>query len=206
MTKTISLFTCILIGLTLVLTRLHYGVIAQQLEEVLPDAVTEVNRPAKYDDEGELIGEAVSFKSVNYTELIPILIKATQEQQELIDQQAAQINDLMDVVSACCSADTKSNETEDFNIFMDVKETALDQNYPNPFQRTTTISYTVGCACEAQVVILDQAGRIIETFNNGAKEAGDYQFQWDASNLESWIYFYSLIVDGQEYVKRALKL
>lgn len=83
---------------------LHYGVIAQQLEEVLPDAVTVVNRPAKYDEEGNLIGEAISFKSVDYNELIPILIKATQEQQALIDQQQTQINDLMDVVSACSTS------------------------------------------------------------------------------------------------------
>lgn len=52
--------------------RLHFGLLAQELEQQLPNLVYE-------DQEG--------YKGINYTELIPILIQSNQEQQALIDQQ-----------------------------------------------------------------------------------------------------------------------
>lgn len=52
--------------------RLHFGLLAQEVEAQLPNLVHE-------DQEG--------YKGINYTELIPILIKSNQEQQALIDQQ-----------------------------------------------------------------------------------------------------------------------
>lgn len=65
--------------------KLHYGIIAQELEEVLPNLV--------YTDlEG--------YKGINYTELIPLLIKSNQEQQALIEQQQKQINQLINAVEA----------------------------------------------------------------------------------------------------------
>jgi hypothetical protein len=65
--------------------KLHYGIIAQELETVLPNLV--------YTDlEG--------YKGINYTELIPLLIKSNQEQQALIESQQNQINQLIDAVKA----------------------------------------------------------------------------------------------------------
>ena len=65
--------------------KLHYGIIAQELETVLPNLV--------YTDlEG--------YKGINYTELIPLLIKSNQEQQTLIETQQKQINQLIDAVKA----------------------------------------------------------------------------------------------------------
>lgn len=65
--------------------KLHYGIIAQELEAVLPNLV--------YTDlEG--------YKGINYTELIPLLIKSNQEQQALIEVQQKQINQLINAVQA----------------------------------------------------------------------------------------------------------
>ncbi len=60
----------------------HYGVIAQDIEKVLPEIVTETN------------GE----KAVAYTEIIPVLIEAMKEQQKLIDVQQSEINELKQMV------------------------------------------------------------------------------------------------------------
>jgi len=58
----------------------HYGFTAQELEEVFPELVsTEAHPP---EDEK---GEPLIFKSINYIEMIPILVKAIQEQQEEIE-------------------------------------------------------------------------------------------------------------------------
>ncbi len=58
----------------------HYGVIAQDIEKVMPEIVKE-------GVEGE--------KAVSYTELIPVLIEAIKEQQELIQKQQSSINEIM---------------------------------------------------------------------------------------------------------------
>lgn len=58
----------------------HYGFIAQELAEILPEAVRE-------DDYGNYL--------VNYNALIPVLIKALQELDERIDAQTEQLDDLM---------------------------------------------------------------------------------------------------------------
>ena len=59
----------------------HYGFIAQEVREVLPEVVT--------GDDGE-----TGTLSMNYGELVPVLVKAVQEQQQEIDTQAQQIADL----------------------------------------------------------------------------------------------------------------
>jgi hypothetical protein len=58
--------------------RQHYGLIAQEVREVLPEIVT------GGDGDNDILG-------MNYSELVPVLVKAVQEQQEEIDSQAAQI-------------------------------------------------------------------------------------------------------------------
>lgn len=71
----------------------QYGFIAQELERVLPTLVKdiEVVNPEELKGEGEQLKE---IKSVNYTGLTPILVKAVQEQQDLIQQQQKLIEQL----------------------------------------------------------------------------------------------------------------
>jgi hypothetical protein len=57
----------------------HYGVIAQELQKVLPELVSKQTFTGTKDNK-------VDYLAVNYNELIPILIKAVQEQQAEIDQ------------------------------------------------------------------------------------------------------------------------
>lgn len=71
----------------------QYGFIAQDLERVLPTLVknVEVVNPEELKGEGEQLKE---IKSVNYIGLTPILVKAVQEQQDLIQQQQKLIEQL----------------------------------------------------------------------------------------------------------------
>ncbi len=61
------------------------GLIAQEVEQVIPTIVSEHVRPAQYDSVGNQISSALAYKGVEYTELIPLLIAGMQEQQVQIE-------------------------------------------------------------------------------------------------------------------------
>lgn len=67
---------------------------AQEVEGILPEIVMDNVHPARYDGSGNLLSPEIGFKSLDYQELIPVLIKAIQEQQEQIDRQEQQIKEL----------------------------------------------------------------------------------------------------------------
>jgi hypothetical protein len=64
------------------------GLVAQDVESVMPDLVREVVAPPRFDRgvrASPAKGQPIRFKSVNYLELIPVLVGAVQEQQEQIE-------------------------------------------------------------------------------------------------------------------------
>lgn len=99
----------------------QFGLLAQELEEVLPSLVKATHQPARILTESRAkeerlpyevvedavlgedgviekeamvkVGDGIDFKAINYEGLIPVLISATQEQQALIDEQAEQLEE-----------------------------------------------------------------------------------------------------------------
>ena len=79
----------------------------------------------------------------------------------------------------------------------------LSQNYPNPFNPSTTIKYSIPVRNEnfhsLQTVTLkvyDVLGREVTTLINKQLTPGNYEVQFDASELKSGIYFYRLVVNS----------
>jgi hypothetical protein len=72
----------------------QYGLIAQEVEQVLPEIVMDNVNPAKQDQNGNVISQQVDFKSLSYQELVPVLIKAIQEQQEQIEKLRSEVEAL----------------------------------------------------------------------------------------------------------------
>ena len=74
----------------------QFGFVAQELEDVFPELVIDAVHPGKADPEtGEEIGEEIHYKGVKYVEMIPILLKAIQEQQEEIEELKKMVQELM---------------------------------------------------------------------------------------------------------------
>lgn len=76
---------------------------------------------------------------------------------------------------------------------------ALEQNYPNPFNPVTTINFTLPNAgtthelsLQAKLTVYNLLGQEVRTLFNEVKPVGSYQVQFDASDLPSGIYFYTL--------------
>ena len=71
----------------------------------------------------------------------------------------------------------------------------LYPNYPNPFNPSTTISFTLSNASHVSLLIYDIHGREVESLIEGIQPAGSHSIEWNASNLASGVYFYRLTAD-----------
>ncbi|MCX6122592.1 MAG: T9SS type A sorting domain-containing protein [Ignavibacteriales bacterium] len=71
---------------------------------------------------------------------------------------------------------------------------ALNQNFPNPFNPTTVISYQLPEASHVAIKVFDMLGREVATLVDGVKSAGQHTVELNASKLRSGIYFYRLSV------------
>lgn len=74
----------------------------------------------------------------------------------------------------------------------------LAQNYPNPFNPSTQIKYDIAKASYVQIKVYDVIGNEVATVIEGNLTAGKYSADFNASDLATGIYFYSLSVDGKK--------
>jgi len=82
--------------------------------------------------------------------------------------------------------------------------TTLFQNFPNPFNPTTTISYQLSAVSDVKLEVVDGLGRSVAEFNRGIQQSGTYAFRWDASGLPSGIYFCRLQASGSVQVRKLI--
>jgi hypothetical protein len=68
----------------------------------------------------------------------------------------------------------------------------LGNNYPNPFNPTTKISFGLPRSSNTKLIVYDLLGREVITLVNDKLEAGSYNIEWDAGNYSSGVYFYKL--------------
>ncbi|HMB90714.1 MAG TPA: T9SS type A sorting domain-containing protein [Rhodothermales bacterium] len=78
---------------------------------------------------------------------------------------------------------------------------ALDQNFPNPFNPSTTIPFTLKQAGQVSLVVYDLLGREVAQVINELRPAGTYQAVWAAGDLPSGTYLYKLSVDGESMTR-----
>jgi len=89
--------------------------------------------------------------------------------------------------------DKLSTVPENFNLV---------RNYPNPFNASTTISYSLETSSDVQIDIFDITGRLIETVADGYRSAGNHNLIWNAGEYSSGVYYYRLNADGGTFVSK----
>lgn len=72
----------------------------------------------------------------------------------------------------------------------------LSQNFPNPFNPSTTLQYSVKEPGKVTLAVYDVLGRLITTIVDEYKPAGTYEVKFEAGNLTSGVYFYTLTVNN----------
>jgi hypothetical protein len=93
------------------------------------------------------------------------------------------------------------NRKEKLNFYYE-----LVQNFPNPFNSSTLIRYTLSQKSKIELTIYNLLGEKIATLINGVQPGGQYQVRWQADNLSSGIYLCCLHIDKQVIVKRMIYL
>ena len=82
----------------------------------------------------------------------------------------------------------------------------LNQNFPNPFNPTTTISFELSEASTTTLTVYDTLGRIVTELVNTTLSEGSYSYNFEAPGLSSGIYFYKLNTNTGTQVKKMLLL
>lgn len=80
----------------------------------------------------------------------------------------------------------------------------LMDNYPNPFNPSTTINYELASGGFTTLKIYDILGKEVASLVNQKQDAGKYSIQWNASNLSSGVYFYQLRTNEFIQTKRLI--
>jgi N-acetylneuraminic acid mutarotase len=78
----------------------------------------------------------------------------------------------------------------------------LEQNYPNPFNPTTTIAFSLAIDSKVSLRIFNTLGQEVNSLVNGNLSDGFHEISFDASALNSGVYFYRLDatgIDGQNF-------
>lgn len=188
----------------------RYGLIADEVEKVLPTLVKETkfntrdaqpeglvdpkDRSAK---KTSVKNEEIDFKALNYTELIPIIIKGMQEQQATIDNQQSIIAKQQQQIDKLKQLIQENRSTTKFSSSKIVSDNAayLLQNAPNPFTQNTTVRCFVPDQIQqAKLVVYNMNGQLLKTYNL-SKSMNAVTIA--ASTLSSGQYVYTLMADGK---------
>lgn len=78
----------------------------------------------------------------------------------------------------------------------------LYQNFPNPFNPATIISYKINQNGFVTLKVYNLVGQVVRTLVSEHQDVGTYSRQFDASQLSAGIYLYKLQVNGFVSVKR----
>ena len=150
--------------------QLHIGLPAQELREMYPELVYE-------EQDGTL--------SINYVEMVPLLIRCIQELKQELDEVKGESEDHSQLSRSTSSVESTSNTTA-----------KLFQNSPNPFTERTEIRFSLpDDARNAYIYIFDMTGKMLRQI------PVDSSMQAIAINgyeLSAGIYLYSLVVNGKE--------
>lgn len=137
----------------------------------------------------------------------PVKIKSTKYTLKVESELNSEINEILEPGKELIIHDAGIRLLKLSPVIIPDK-TELYQNYPNPFNPETKIKFALKSKSKVQLKLFDALGRHIATLINEEKEAGVYNFTFDASKLKlpSGIYFYQFIADDFKSIKKMVYL
>ena len=86
------------------------------------------------------------------------------------------------------------------------KQFGLVQNYPNPFNPSTQIQYNVSRQSFVTIRVYDMTGTEVASLVNSNQTAGKYSIDFNASNIASGVYFYTMFANGSKIDTKKMML
>ena len=80
----------------------------------------------------------------------------------------------------------------------------LQQNFPNPFNPTTTISYSIPARANVSMAIENALGQRVSVLVDGDQSAGEHLVRFDGSKYASGVYFVTLRTGGAALVRKMI--
>ena len=90
------------------------------------------------------------------------------------------------------------------NDVAEASNATLGNNYPNPFNNTTKISYSLTKNSNVQFEVTDITGKVVVSLNEGSKQVGVYNIELSADLFQSGLYYYSIITDSGKMTKKMI--
>ena len=148
----------------------HFGLSAQEIQTIYPNLI----------EEGK-----DGYLSLNYTELVPILIRSIQELNMKIEE-------LRNASSREFTFSRSVSDSDNSNAM----NNKLYQNIPNPFKEQTTIRFQLADdAQNAAICIFDMTGKMLKKL---PVSLGDTSVKINGWELGEGMFLYTLIVNGRE--------
>ena len=104
--------------------------------------------------------------------------------------------DMSGTISASASSITQINE-----IAAGFK---ISQNYPNPFNPSTKINFAIPKSSQVVLKIYDNNGKEVSTLVNARLNAATYETEWNASDVNSGVYYYRIQADNFTETRKML--
>ncbi len=82
----------------------------------------------------------------------------------------------------------------------------LSSNYPNPFNPSTSLDYTLPVATRVAIVVFNVSGEEVARLTDGEVPAGYHSVSWDATNSPSGVYYCRMTAGAYRGVKKMLLL
>ena len=98
------------------------------------------------------------------------------------------------------------NSHEFIDVVKHVSEFNLSAAYPNPFNPTTNIDFSVSEAGYASVKVYNLMGQVVGTLIDGMVDADTYSLTWDAQHLSSGVYMIKAESNGQVATQKIMLL
>jgi photosystem II stability/assembly factor-like uncharacterized protein len=99
-----------------------------------------------------------------------------------------------------------SPDVVEANICEQIKDFRLYQNFPNPFNPSTLIKYSIPREGNVTILVYNALGQKIRELVNETKPSGNYSIVFNGTGLPSGIYFYTLRNGGFQQAKKLLLL
>jgi uncharacterized protein (TIGR02145 family) len=97
----------------------------------------------------------------------------------------------VDGISVRCVKDEVTGINDHSNNTLP-KSFDLLQNFPNPFNPNTVISYSLPLSSNIRLIVYNSVGQTVKVLENGFKNAGNYSINFNAAELASGTYFYKI--------------